>query len=595
MKNAKTRNDPKTISYRWQVLAWIVGHNGRYLTDSEDVAGVTPRIGAKDPGDAVELRELAAFLRDGFNMAAAVMIASSLEGDSTVVTLPASKPLSHAQAENAMKRMGVPASSTADIDALWHAPNRWESYARDPELLAAAVGDLSAAAAEGTSKGFPARKVLSVLAAHAATGPAVAVAERADTRTRELAAGPEPWHVTADDLRLRPEAEIVATLQRSDEASVLKWAAARVEQQWVGASSAAACLGTGVGYDTPEIVYETLLGGGPARKHTNAMVAGTARQEEVIAAAIATLGDEGWDVTRLLPPYGEATIADAANSWDVATLDCALELVHTDTGETRRAVLEVKVPDSITFSEKWQTSVTGADGKAVKHHICPPPVGMQIQDQMRLCGYEHGIATALKPSWEEARPDGLPSVAVVWVEADKRLQEHLAQAKKQMRRCVTTKTPPSQDTRYYSNANRQNVGQPSWVKKLETPKNVVTVDDTEAEPFRNLLGIQEREKQLKADKDSVRAEIDQIIGGANTVQLNGQEIATFKGRQAIDAAAFLADKRTRKYFEPGGDGDDSKIDWPRTLSNNPDVVADTIGSAETRAALRLSKAFRQDT
>lgn len=588
----RTRNDPKTLAYRWEALAWIIARHGQHLTTDEDVAGVTPRLPAATAGATVDYGKLGQHLKGGFNMAAAVVAVSTLEGDTTTVTIPREEQLTHKQAETVSSNMGASLRSPEDMDALWHAPNIWPCYQKQPALLAKALKELADTATRSGLPVFPARKIYSVLSAHASEGALPETAARAETRDRAYAAPPEPWKITARELHLRQGATIAASMKRSDGAAVRRWVAQRVQERWVGASSAASCLGSGVGYENPEQVYETLIGSKTPRKHTNAMVAGTARQEEVISAAIATLEDEGWRVRRLLPEYGEATIADTRNTWDVATLDCALELVNADTGEIRRAVLEVKVPDSVTYNAKWETTTADADGKTVKHATCPPPVAMQIQDQMRLTGYRHGIAAAMKPSWVEARTDGLPSVSVMWLDADPDLQKKLARAKKEMRRCVTNGIPPSQDKAYYGPLARSNVGQPSWTKKLETPNDVVTVNDADAVPFKEMRDIQEREKELKAEKDTVRAQIDGIIGGANTVMHGNEELATYRGRQAIDTEAFLADPRARVYRHPDGDegGDnEGEIDWPLTLSNNPDVVADTIGSAETRAALRFPR------
>lgn len=594
LMTAKTNS--KILAYRWRILSWLLSEHGDRLLPDDSPVGVTPRI--KNPlpeGRRVPLETAVEHITEGFNIAAAVEIAASLEGaDETVAVSQSGKPLSGGQAAAVQKRMGLNKNPAEDCDAFWHPARRWPWYRERTQQLAEAYSEIAELVEEQQLTRLPDRKLTAVLAARAAAETPAAATRSAERRAKKQKQHSRLVTITEDDLDLADGSRVVSAVVRSDAGSVREWETARVEQRWLGASVAASCLGTGIGYETPEKIYEQMQQGAATVKHTNAMIAGTVRQEEIVESAVAALRDEGWEAERLLPAFTEVTVA-AGDEWDVATLDCVLRLKRvTEDGEIQQetVVLETKAPDSITFHEAWKIPVADSNDRRKSEIVVPPAVAAQVQDQLRACGYQRGIAAALMPYWEEARDDGLPSVALVWIEADGVFQQQLAEAKQAMRRCLETGTPPSMDKRYYASLHKQDVGFPDWSRKTSPGSATVQLDDDTVEPFRRLLAAKNQAKQLKIEENAARAEVDSILAAGAEAEHDGTKVAAYAGRLGVDQTAFLADERTRKYYLPGGEGDDTKIDWPRTLSNNPAVLADVIGTAKPRPSLRFDKNFR---
>lgn len=199
----------------------------------------------------------------------------------------------------------------------------------------------------------------------------------------------------------------------------------------------------------------------------------------------------------------------------------------------------------------------------------------------------------MSPLSEEARPDGKVSVILHDVEADPELHAQIEEAKEAMRRCVTTRTPPSSDTEYYGKlpASALNVGIPSWYSVLETHPQSVELDDAQANIFREFSEKKKEIADAKKEEENLKAECKKIMGGAEVAVHGNAIVAKFSGRRAIDKNVLLAHPGLKKYYLPGSEGDDNQLDYEKTLFKNPTVIPALIGTIKTKPRFTIDKEF----
>lgn len=595
-------NTTLNIAWRYKIIAHIVAEYGSNIIDTEDPFPIAymqthDRVGATDSSNNLD-----AYMSEPYNMCAAVMIACSITSDEsgTLFAIPETdKMLLRGEINNIKDALGIQRESSEDFKTLLNVMGKYPYYQRRTGELAEALLELSALMEGSVDPVFKKRTVISTLAKRAVAGNSAKTTTSVEIRDEEARAPAPDFAISENSLQLSSNAKIVTEMSRSDEAGVQEWLRQRIEGMWLGASVAASCLGIGAGYDTPEEVYESIIQVSAPKKVTNGMVSGTVRQEEVIESAIATLEDKGLQVTRLLPRFGEITVARRDADWDIATLDAIVRLQGiNEEGEEidEICLMEVKVPGPDAYRAKWRAPIVDADkttNKISYVHIFPPEVGIQVQDQLRITGYQRGIIAAMGPLFEEARADGKVSVVLHDVYADPDLQQQIETAKTAMHRCVTTKTPPSSDTEFYGKlpSAASNVGIPSWYSTLETRSKRAELDVEQVKVFRALSDKKKELARIKKEEEQLKSECKKIMGIAEEAIYGNELVAEFRGRKAIDREILLAHPGLKKYYLPGGEGDDAQIDYERTLFNNPTVIPELIGTAKTAPRFTIGKDF----
>lgn len=585
-------------------MAWMVGEYGEHLTTDVQSIGERPSIGEAPDATETNLEEMGEFLKKGFNMAYALSVVSTLDGtDPPLVKLPANNhALTEAQRKTVSARMGISSGNHEDMRELWKPYRRRDVFRTHPAVLTEALEEIASQIDEGKTAQLRRKQVVGVLSSYAQTATETEVVKTVEERDLALLETKPKFSVSPEDLGLAKEAEIIFCLSRNDDKSVLAWRQKREEEQWLGASSAASCLGNGMGHDAPEQVYESLMFGAEQKEVTNGMIAGIERQEAVLESLIVALESDGWKVGRALPRFGEVSVVSSAKTpWDVATVDSVLrieggQVLGQDYEGT--AVVEIKVPDSMPFIASWSDweEVLGADGKlaAKKIFTVPEYVAAQVQDQMRITGIPVGIVAALAPNWEKS-PDGrLPLVKYEFLTVDSVLQEQLWEGKKAMRRCVETSTPPSLDKEYYQKLSAHDVGVPAHTKEVALSGSVVEFDKKQMALVRKHQEALDRQKEAKQEVDALRSEIERNIGTAELVidATTQDEVATYKRREGIDIEKFLAQPDVNVVYLDGQAEDDENINWSATLSNNPlaKQAAKTSGTVKGAASLRYKRA-----